>query len=227
MTASRSIRKLFRVALNLFYRPYVLRRIRRPEKIVFRGCEIQTHPSVFHPALFFSTGILITSLEKIPLRGKSFLDMGTGTGVVGIAAARQGAKVTSCDVNRTAVELAQRNASRNSVQIELRCSDLFSNLNGELFDVIAFNIPFFPRQPRSDFEEAFNAGESFSVVKRFARESLQHLNNEGVVVIVFSEDSGYEMITGFFLDEGFHILKSAIRSKMFEKFYVVTFARKR
>ncbi len=232
------VRKSFRIIANIFYRPYVLRRIRQPEKILFYGCEIETHPAVFHPALFHSTKILIRSLvenplgKKIPLEGKSFLDMGTGTGVVGVAAARKGAKVFACDVNRTAVELAQRNAARNAVEMEVIFSDLFSSLNGTgsqrdfRFDVIAFNIPFYPTPPGNEFERAFKAGASFAVIKQFARESFRHLKNQGVVIIVFSEDSGYETITGIFLAEGFRILNSETYSKMFEKFYVVTFTGK-
>jgi release factor glutamine methyltransferase len=226
MICSRGVRKILRIAANIFYRPYVLRRIRRSEKILFNRCEIETHPAVFHPALFHSTKILIYSIEKIPLEGKFFLDMGAGTGVVGIAAARKGAKVLACDVNRTAVELAKRNALRNAVKTDVVFSDLFSNLDGEKFDVIAFNIPFYPTSPGNEFERAFKAGESFAVTKQFARESFRHLKNQGVVIIVFSEDSGYETLTGIFLAEGFRILNSETYSKMFEKFYVVTFAGK-
>lgn len=151
--------------------------------------------------------------------------MGTGTGAVGIIVARRGATVVACDVNETAVALARRNASRNSVTIDVRWSDLFSHLNGEMFDIIAFNIPFYPKTRRNDFEKAFNAGESFVVVKQFAREAARHLDTHGIVVIVFSEDSGYTQITDIFLAEGFRIFSSIVSLKMFEKFYVVSLVR--
>lgn len=47
---------------------------------------------------------------------RTLLDVGTGTGVLAIAAARQGFIATGCEIDPEAVAIAMRNAKRNSVE---------------------------------------------------------------------------------------------------------------
>ena len=47
--------------------------------------------------------------------GRTLLDVGCGTGVLSIAAARQGFIVSGCDIDPEAVAIASRNADRNGV----------------------------------------------------------------------------------------------------------------
>src|SRR3972149_6876211 len=71
------------------------------------------------------------------------LDMGTGSGVNAILAASKSADVVAVDINPVAVEAARNNAVLNGVadRIEVRSSDVFSNVDGE-FDLIIFDPPF-------------------------------------------------------------------------------------
>ncbi len=167
--------------------------------------------------------MLVRQFSETSLAGKSVLDMGSGTGAIGIAAAKQGAKVTACDVNPIAVELSVHNALNNGVEIEPVQSDLYSDLDDRAFDLIFFNIPFYPRPATSNLEKAFNAGESFDVVRRFAFESCSHLTPSGEVVIVFSENSGFETIVNIFTEAGFRTAGVVIYTAIFEKYFVLTF----
>ncbi len=57
------------------------------------------------------------------LRGAPTLELGCGLGLVAVAAARAGGRVTATDWSAPAVELTQRNAEANGVELEvLRCS---------------------------------------------------------------------------------------------------------
>lgn len=57
--------------------------------------------------------------------GKSVLDFGAGSGLIGIAAAKAGAKsVVSADIDQFAVEAISLNAEANGVQIEATAEDL-------------------------------------------------------------------------------------------------------
>jgi predicted nicotinamide N-methyase len=59
-----------------------------------------------------------------PVAGKSVLDVGAGSGLVGIAAAKAGAaRVLAVDVDRYAVAATRLNAAANGVEIEARCGD--------------------------------------------------------------------------------------------------------
>lgn len=81
------------------------------------------------PGMAFGTGthettrLCLMAIEKY-FAGGSFLDLGTGTGILAIAAAKlcPGAKIDACDIDEEAVEIAQENARANSVaeQIEFR-----------------------------------------------------------------------------------------------------------
>jgi ribosomal protein L11 methyltransferase len=49
------------------------------------------------------------------LRGKNVLDLGCGSGILGIAAAKAGAIATMCDTDLKAVEAARENSAKNGV----------------------------------------------------------------------------------------------------------------
>lgn len=71
------------------------------------------------------------------------LDMGTGSGYVGIYLALHGWEVHATDVSPRAVELAQRNAAANGAPVRVYQSDLFDRVEGT-FDLILFNPPMRP-----------------------------------------------------------------------------------
>jgi ribosomal protein L11 methyltransferase len=74
------------------------------------------------PGMAFGTGthettrLCLAAIEK-HFRGGSFLDVGTGTGVLAIAAAKlyPAARVEACDTDPLAVEVAEENARLNGV----------------------------------------------------------------------------------------------------------------
>jgi release factor glutamine methyltransferase len=68
------------------------------------------------------------------------LDLGTGTGYVGIYLSLRGWQVEAVDVSPRALALARRNAELNGVAPRIYQSNLFSDARGP-YDVIAFNPP--------------------------------------------------------------------------------------
>src|SRR3954468_8515480 len=123
-------RKLCRRLLDRYYRSYVARRISRPSSSRFFGHRLVTDPQVFYPGYFLSTRILGQSLRTLDLRGKRFLDMGTGSGPIAVLAAAAGAAVTAADINPRAVALAGENLRRNGLPGEALESNVFSALEG-------------------------------------------------------------------------------------------------
>lgn len=82
------------------------------------------------------------------VRGKSVLDLGSGTGLLGIAAAKLGARqVVATDLSPEAVECTRRNASRNSATIEVRQGHLFEPVSDRKFDLIVTRLPQLPAPP--------------------------------------------------------------------------------
>ena len=74
------------------------------------------------------------------------LDMGTGSGVIGILLARGGAEIAFCaDISFDAIVVARRNAIAMGVEGKtvFVASDLFSSIKKEaVFDVICANLPY-------------------------------------------------------------------------------------
>src|SRR5436190_13796006 len=69
---------------------------RRDSARVF-GLSLTVEPGVFHPALFRSTRLLARYVLSLDLAGRSVLDMGTGSGIAGLCAARRGGRVVAVD----------------------------------------------------------------------------------------------------------------------------------
>ena len=167
--------------------------------------EIDVLPTVFHPKYFGSSMIFARFIEALGLSGRRFLDMGTGSGIIGLFAARAGADVTSVDVNPEAVRCATENASRAGFKIRACESDLFGSLANERFDVIAWNPPFFPQPANNVAEAALYAGEDHATIRRFAGEARDHLSGGGAIYLIFSLDGGMDAIEGIFRDAGFSL----------------------
>lgn len=69
------------------------------------------------------------------------LDMGSGTGIQGIVAAKKGCTVTFADKNPEAVKCSRLNAKLNGVHGTFVVSDLFSDVKGK-FNTIVFDPPY-------------------------------------------------------------------------------------
>jgi len=73
------------------------------------------------------------------------LDIGTGSGCIAVALAKKlpNAKVFALDVSENALQVAQRNAERNAVEINFIKQDILKDVEfDEKFDVIVSNPPY-------------------------------------------------------------------------------------
>lgn len=77
---------------------------RKPRSFSFEDLKLTILPTVFHPGIYLSTGILVEFLSTIDLKGKTFLELGAGNGLTSFVAAKKGAIVTATDINTKAIE---------------------------------------------------------------------------------------------------------------------------
>lgn len=102
------------------------------------------------PGLAFGTGthettrLCATLLEKHVNRGDYMLDVGSGSGILAICAAKLGAGYcAACDIDPVAVETEKENALRNGCKIDCFVSDLLDSVqtkDGREYDIVTANI---------------------------------------------------------------------------------------
>ena len=193
-----SLGRLRRAIHPLVLRYWLKPRAGKKIKTRVAGLDLEVFPGVFHPRYFGSSSILARFVDSLPLRQKSFLEVGCGSGVVSLCAARRGALVTALDINPDAVRCTAANATRNALTVDCRVSDVFSAVENMTFDVIAWNPPYLPGVPQSLPKAAFFGGDDFEVIRRFADGLKGHLNRDGAAYTIVSADIDVEKIEGIF-----------------------------
>ena len=153
------------------------------------------------PGMAFGTGSHATTrmcLELMSVEGKDVIDVGCGSGILGIAAKICGAKsVYMCDIDAQAVEFATKNAELNNVVATIEKADL---LEGE---------------QQADF---IFANITADILMRFSKSIGKHLRENGTIVlsgiidtrldevIQCYESAGYQIVERMEIDD-WHALK--------------------
>lgn len=113
-----------------------------PYHVEYGGLSLVVLPNVYAPEFFNDSLWYAQQLREI-VGKKSLLEIGTGTGVIGIFCAKEGAKVVATDINPDAVENARLNASHHKLSISVREGNLYEPINeDEKFDFIFWAHPF-------------------------------------------------------------------------------------
>ena len=152
-------------------------------------------PGVFQPPS--DAWLLADCLKRERLGpGVSVLDLCSGSGMLAIAAAREGASpVTAVDISRRAIAVVRLNAAINRVKVEAVRGDLFGAVEGRRFDVIVSNPPYLPGEsaelPAHGLARAWEGGPSGrAFIARIAAGSRAHLTPGGVLLLVCSSVCG-------------------------------------
>ncbi|MBI2143837.1 methyltransferase [Candidatus Woesearchaeota archaeon] len=131
--------------------------------------------------------LLAAAVEKYAFG--NVLDIGTGSGIQAITAAKKKEvkSVAAADINAEALRFAEAAAAKEGVRgkITFLKSDLFSSIKGK-FDTIIFNPPYLP-QDKGIFDEAIYGGKhGYEVLQRFIGCCNSYLKDGGIALIVFS-----------------------------------------
>ncbi|HVC34161.1 MAG TPA: methyltransferase, partial [Chloroflexota bacterium] len=181
-------RRLWRVGLRWRFRLFQRHRYDRlvVETVLDRSFLVL--PRVFNPKLLRTGQLLVETFDAhlIP-PGSTVLDLGTGSGVGAVFAARWARRVVAVDINPAAVCCARTNVALNQVEdrVVVRQGDLFAPVADERFDVILFNPPYYRGQPKDPLDQAWRAVD---VIERFAQQLGDHLTTTGYALVVLSSD---------------------------------------
>ena len=169
----------------------------------FKDIEVIVKPGVFHPGLFISTKMLLNFVEKLNLEQQTFLELGAGSGIISILAAKKGAKDYASDISGVAIENIKLNAYKNEVEISVIKSDLFQNLTGLKFDFIIINPPYYKKDPANEEEYAWYCGGNHEYFIKLFDSLKNYINKRSNVYMILSEVCDINLIKSIGTQKGY------------------------
>jgi len=146
------------------------------------GARIHPHFGVFAPI----RNEYLDLVAQAPLsRVARAFDLGTGTGVLSLILARRGVEeIVATDIDPRAIACARENVGRFGLEGRVRVEerDLFPEGRA---DLVVFNPPWIPAQPRTSVEHAIYDPDS-QLLRRFLAELPEHLTPQGEAWLTLS-----------------------------------------
>lgn len=108
----------------------------------FMSLDFTVTPDTLIPRADTET-LVETVLHIIGSKKVSLLDIGTGTGCIGISIAHyKNADITLVDKSKKALEIAKINAKKHNTSAKLLCMDILCDYPKDKFDIIVSNPPY-------------------------------------------------------------------------------------
>ncbi len=160
---------------------------------------------------------LLLELVKKEAFGK-VLEIGTGTGILAIAATKKKnvKSVVAADVNEKALAAAAANAKK--AKIKFIQSDLFKNIKGK-FNTIIFNPPYLPQDKGVEDAAIYGGKKGHETIERFLDGSPEHLTENGRILLLFSSLTKRDRIDEIIANNGYEYELFSQQSLFFEKLY--------
>ena len=140
-------------------------------------------------------------LAENPETNLSVLDIGTGSGAIALALAknRQDWSVTAADISQNALDLASENAKNQNLQIFLKKSDCFTEIS-EKYDIIVSNPPYISREDESEVGlnvlnsephlALFADEDGLAIYRRIAEAATDYLKDGGKIYLEIGYKQG-------------------------------------
>jgi len=158
-------------------------------------------------------------IRSLAVSSEKVLEIGCGSGVVSLHCARNGCSVVSVDINPNAVAAAKHNSKINDIELDVRGSDVFSNVT-ERFDTIIFNLPYLPEEDDGLEAKAWSGGpDGMGPLPKVLNGLADHLRDDGRLVIVIS--SLMEQLALMTLLEGYSVKELGRLPLFFEQLFVL------
>jgi release factor glutamine methyltransferase len=181
----------------------------------FWGLEFEVTPDVLIPRPE-TEHLIEVALDRLAARemragrkttlageGLSIVDVGTGTGCIAMALAKElpASRICATDVSKAALDVARRNATRLGFlnRIQFLASELLSAFSPDAFDLIISNPPYVGRREAAalapevrEHEPAaalYGGEEGYELYAKLAGEALSRLKPGGLVVLELGYNS--------------------------------------
>lgn len=135
-------RELWQEAIAAIYERMRKAAERGPYQLTWKGNSLTVLPNVYAPQFFTDSFWFADELPSL-IDSHSLLEIGTGTGLIAMACAKNGAKVVATDINPEAVRNARLNVLATKLDVSVRQGDLYRPIEeSERFDYIFWAHPF-------------------------------------------------------------------------------------
>ena len=140
-------------------------------------------------------------LTENPEKNLKVLDIGTGSGAIALALAknRPDWSVTAADISQEALELATENAKRQDLNLSFIKSDCFSEISAK-YDIIVSNPPYISREDQEEVGlnvlhsephlALFADEDGLAIYRRIAESSKDYLNDGGKIYLEIGYKQG-------------------------------------
>ncbi len=134
---------------------------------------------------YTSSSLLLARLApRVPCR--SLLDLGTGSGVLALVAARHCERVTAVDINPRALMFARFNAALNGAHdLELLEGSWFAPVASRRFELVLGNLPFV-FSPDDEFTYRDSGRPGGALFEEICRSVPEHLDDGGRAILLAS-----------------------------------------
>ena len=147
-------------------------------------------------------------LAENPETNLSVLDIGTGSGAIALALARNRPdwSVTAADISQNALDVASENSKNQNLQLFLKKSDCFTEIS-EKYDIIVSNPPYISREDASEvglnvlYSEPhlalFADEDGLAIYRRIAEDAKDYLKDGGKIYLEIGYKQG-QSVPAFF-----------------------------
>ena len=140
-------------------------------------------------------------LAENPKENLKVLDIGTGSGAIALALAknRPDWTITAADISQDALDLAMENANKQGLTLSFIKSDCFSEISSK-YDIIVSNPPYISRVDEAEVGlnvlhsephlALFADEDGLAIYRRIAEESKDYLNDGGKIYLEIGYKQG-------------------------------------
>lgn len=161
------------------------------------------------------TELLVDLILKEETKGKSILDIGTGSGAIAISLALESdMQVTAADISQEALDVARQNSINLKAKLHFIKSDLFENID-QKFDYIVSNPPYISQEAYEGLEKelflepklALVGGDlGYEIYQKIIDQAKDYLNEKGKIFFEIGYDQG-QIVKDLLEAQGFKEVK--------------------
>lgn len=221
------MRRLIKGILHRTWKPYVQWYLKSPRSFKWGNIRITVQPEVFHPGFYFSTAFLLKYISGLRIEGQNILEVGSGSGLVSIYCAKQGAHVTACDINPAAVENTRTNAISNSAKVNVVESNLLDNIPPQNFNLVIVNPPYYKKDPVTPEDHAWYCGQNLEYFHKLFLQCKAFMNNSSELIMVLSDECDIQGIKDVAGNNGWGVAVKKEKLIRWEKNFILSFTLSR